>query len=249
MEYNSFFKNIKEPDNGDITAKNPLFKISQNGTKYRSICDNCNNNLLGAKYDHSLEALVRFINGLITSKIIVPSKFVMVKININKLARSIVGHILSSRNKYEEKITTDIELRKYFLDQSSLPPSRWKLLLRVYPYKRIVIARDLVVMNVLETEDELPSGLIDILSFYPIGFVLCSKGSNCGHIDIFSKCTTNIDDEIELFIDLSTYKHQNSEVARHYLWPVNISDDKYGTPMVLIGESVEDSIVTKKIQK
>jgi len=244
VEYNTFYEDVINAKAIIAGDKLQRYTTSQNGVKYRSLCGKCNNDLLGAKYDPELERLTKFTHNLVNSKITLPSN-VNLSLKLNKLSRSIIGHILSAKNNFEDQVLTDLKLRKYFLDTSSLPPKEMKLLFRIYPYEEIVIQRDCVVGS-MNRKDEFPSGSLDCLSFYPVAFVLCSDGSNCGQLDIFSKCTTNINDVMDFTIDLSTYKHPNSNVLRHFLWPINVSDDEYGASFLLASGSSSDSVITKK---
>jgi len=243
VEYNTFYdevNNTKAMLTGDELNR---YTISQNGVMYRSLCDKCNNDLLGAKYDKELECLTKFTHSLLTSKLTLPSN-ISLSLNINKLSRSIVGHILAARNHFEAQVLTDLKLREYFLDTSSLPPKEMKLLFRIYPYETIVIHRDCVVGS-MHKNAELPGGSLDCLFFYPIAFLLCSDDSKCKLLDMFSKCTTRIDDVIELPIDLSSHKHPNSNMVRHFLWPTNVSGDKYGASFLLASGASSDSVIAR----
>lgn len=74
--------------------------ISQNEIKFRTICENCNNNLLGAEYDREYKKLVDCLYNLY----ITPGKigqYVLIQgLKINRIARAIVGHMLAAREDY-----------------------------------------------------------------------------------------------------------------------------------------------------
>jgi len=243
IKYNTFYEGVNNEKarltGGELTQ----YITSQNGVKFRTICATCNNSLLGVKYDPELENLAKFTDALVSSDIMLPPS-VTTKSKINKLSRSIVGHILAAKDMYDNQVLTDKKLRKYFLDASSLPPRDMMLLFRIYPFASIVIQRDCIVAS-LNKENVFPGGMSDCLSFYPVAFVLCSSGSNCGLLDLFSKCTENIDDEVDIPIDLSSHKHRNDDVIRHFLWPINVSDDDYGASVMVTG-STSTSLIARK---
>lgn len=65
IKYNPFFKGIpNEKYEGEF----------QSGIRFRSLCENCNNNLLGAKYDPELNKFTLKISELIQSPVILPEK-------------------------------------------------------------------------------------------------------------------------------------------------------------------------------
>lgn len=242
VEYSELFGELKhEP--GLINFKH---FISQNGIKFRSICEVCNNTLLGRNYDLELTQLTNYINELLTAKIALPQNL-SYKAKINKLARAVVGHILSAKNEYDELSLIDKALRSFFLDPSAMPPKSYKLLFRIYPFNTIFIIRDILVKNVLSNKAiEIPDGVISCLSFYPIAFIINDGQSSCGMIDIFSLCSNDIDDEVELKIDLLSYKYPNIDKPRHPIWPCNISDDEDGTCIAIVTDNVDYSVIAKK---
>lgn len=58
VKYGTFF---------DIQDEDPFYSISQNGIKYRSICSNCNNKLLGSNYDIELINFTNTVASLLDS--------------------------------------------------------------------------------------------------------------------------------------------------------------------------------------
>jgi len=242
--YNNYYEDVANAKARITGDELYAYKISQNGIKFPSLCAKCNNTLLGANYDHELERLAKCVHNLVSSQVTLPSN-VTLSLNVNKLSRSVIGHLLAAKNKYDGQVLTDRKMREYFLDETLLPPKDMKLLFRLYPYESIIIHRDFVVGSLIKTA-QLPSGTVDCLSFYPIAFVLCSGASSCGLVDIFKYGTSTIDDMIDFPIDLSSHKHPNSNVVRHFLWPTNVSDDEYGTMFLLTSGASGDSVIAKK---
>lgn len=66
-------------------------KKYQNGIKFRSLCDNCNNDLLGVNYDKVLAEFTSQIMQIVKSSIALPPVF-KVTVKINRLCRAACGH-------------------------------------------------------------------------------------------------------------------------------------------------------------
>lgn len=228
---------------GDIEKErsNQRHNITQNGIKYRSICETCNNCLLGSNYDKELEKLIKEL----TLKLMLPS-VIKISINVNKLARSVAGHILAAKNNYDADNLVDIGLREFVLDSSSLPPRDTRLLFRLYPYDGIFIIRDVVVRNLYANHYPLPNGMLSCLSFYPIAFILCQSDFDCGLLDLFPLCSNDPERMTDVQIDLLSYRFPDSVKIRDPEWPCNITDNGEGVSMVLAGNSIKDSVVTQK---
>lgn len=217
--------------------------ISQNGIRFRTICANCNNNLLGAKYDTEYKKLVECLyNIYIDSSNI--SQYIIIKgLKLNRIARAIVGHILASREdyctgKFEES------LRQYFLDETSLPPTGISLLYYTYIYNTIMIIRDIVPKHIGNIDYDVPSSFMSCLNSFPLAFLLVNDCDNtCGLYNMFEVCTTDIDDEIDLKVDLLSYLYPNQKYARDPYWPCSVHDGETGTSMILATEIAQKSSI------
>ncbi len=87
----------------DIHNSKPL-KESQNGVKFRSICNDCNNRLLGSKYDKEYKKLVDLLYNLYTSKTKLEPYVDIEGLQVNKIARAIVGHFLASKSSFSNNL-------------------------------------------------------------------------------------------------------------------------------------------------
>lgn len=245
-EYNSLFGDLIKEDE----KLSKQFLIAQNGIKFRSICKECNNSLLGAIYDIELKELVDILNLMMISNVKLPNETV-INVNVNRIARSIIGHLLAAKKDYDSKTLIDKRLRKFFLDNTKLPPKDMQLLYYIYPYKSLMIVRDIVILRNGKSPFDIPKGLISCLSFYPIAFILCNKDSDCGLEDMFSLCTTNIDDKVKMKIDFTSYRFPNSSMMRPFLWPCKVSDGIDGVGGIMGGLYMTHSIISikRKIQQ
>ena len=220
---------------------------SSKGIVFHSICEKCNNDLLGNKTDKALKELIdRIKNGL---KNIQYSHYLNCNIQVNRVARAVVGHMLASKEYYDDQTITDTVLRDFFLDPRALPPNDMHLFYFFYPYDYIVIARDVVPFR-LERENDpfvAPTGSISCIYSYPIAFLL-SHGDESQYFklkDMFSYCTDNIDEKKEILFDFSTFSYPTTSLPRHFAWPINISTDPDGAMGVMGGESAQSLIIAK----
>jgi len=102
-----------------VPRYNQYSKISQNGIRFRTICAHCNNELLGRIYDPALCDFTKNVVAYITETlntartvedrlIAIPNRYFDVQ--INKMVRSICGHILAAKNEYQMEGTLENSL-------------------------------------------------------------------------------------------------------------------------------------------
>lgn len=222
-----------------MLGKNDLSKkqsISQNGVKFRTICERCNNDLLGAKYDKEYKRLVDCLYNLYITKGEIAQYIILKDLRINKIARAVVGHLLAARDDFCDS-DIEQELRDYFLDETALPPKEFKLLYYTYIYNTIMIIRDVVPRHFGNKDYDVPFALQSCLNTFPMAFILARKCENkCGLYDMFELCTSDIEEEIDIKIDLLSYLYPNHKCARDPYWPCNVNDDETGTSMILASE-------------
>ena len=240
VKYNSMMGKV------DLSNK---YSISQNGVKFRTICENCNNNLLGAKYDKEYKKLVDCLYNLYISKGKIPQYIIIKGLKINKIARAVVGHFLAAR---EDFCDSDIEreLRKYFLDEMALPPKDLNLLYYTYRYNTMMIIRDIVPKHFGNLEYDVPNAFQSCLNTFPIAFILANECENkCGLYDMFEICTSNIEEKIDIKIDLLSYLYPNHKHERDPYWPCNVNDSETGTSIILTSETGQRNSVLSDIRE
>lgn len=230
----------------EINGESPQqSQISQNGIKYRSICSRCNNDLLGSNYDKEYKKLVDLLYKLYITPGEIGQYVEIQGINVNKIARAIIGHFLAARNEYMDG-KVENELREYFLNTNLKPPKEFKLFYYVYIYNTIMIIRDVAPKKFGKMEYAIPEGLISCMNAFPIAFILAHKCDNEVDLyDIFELCTENIDETVNMRIDLLSYMYPNKKVLRDPYWPCNVSDDETGTSMMLISDNSNSSVFSQ----
>ncbi|MEL7602598.1 MAG: hypothetical protein AAGU77_05520 [Bacillota bacterium] len=233
------YQNLVQPSLSQDAQTVYKYLISQNGLAFRSLCESCNNANLG-QYDVEYGRIYDIIDKYLNSN----QKYRAIEFDchINKLARAIIGHLLASKNFYDEEFAIDIELRKYFFDQSMSRPD-FKLLYYYYPYKGIVIARDISILN---PRSFFHHSIVSCLFAYPLAFILYSGEGNgvCEFQDLFKCTTSTIDQVVKIKVDfLSCYLPDGR--FRHPLGLLNLSIDGNGSYAFVAGQSIDDAIIAK----
>ncbi|SJM89009.1 conserved hypothetical protein [Crenothrix polyspora] len=223
-----------------LQQKLPLSKgtISQNGVKYRTLCENCNNGLLGTEYDPSF---ISFVNDLAlylkTQFHISPA--INIKTKPQRVIRSLLGHIDAQGVGRHEKGEITEPLKAYFLDPSQHLPDSLNIYCWPFPYKHHVMARD-CAMGIF-TDGPLEVFSIWFLKFFPVAFMVTFDKPETIKYD-YMTCLSDyrrlgIDDEIEVTMNLDKIIHP--------WWP-EIPDDNF---VLLYGEQAITSFDARKRKK
>lgn len=217
----------------EITKQDEVIKqsTSQKGIRFRTICDSCNNDLLGKHYDPVMHEMSEFVKRYMTTEIEIPSDLT-IEIRINRLCRAVCGHLLAALVTYDDVNLIDKSLREYVLDPNRLPPKGMQLLAWPYPYGSIVISRNFVVKARSELV-HFPDGVVSFISSFPVSYVLHDGTDNCGLVDLFSYCTPNIDDVVSVPIDFNSMMYPNTSFYRNLKWPCDLSETPYAAMFVL----------------
>ena len=237
---NSIEVNVNHLYSG-IPTNNNYQKRFQSGIKYRSLCSECNNNILG-KYDMSYKNFVNSIKDMLRTSVTLPYT-VHIQIEINKVCRAVCGHFLAAKNFYDNKGHIDQELRMYVLDEQYALNSAYNLYYWIYPYKTTYIIRDSVVKS-YSNKVKFPANVISSWASYPIAFILAiDPTDNCGLNNLLSYTTNNIADVIDVPIDFRSSYYPGRNEVRDFLWPFNIGDDPDDVAFIVGGDAMNDSLV------
>ena len=226
------------------SSNNYMPLTTQNGVKYRSICSDCNNRLLGSESDPAYKEVVGAISAKI-EQLQHPNSSIQfcIEADINRLARAVIGHLLAAKNFYDDQCLVDMYMREFFLNQQYLPPTTMELLYFLYPYNTIQIVRDVVPVSLDKTN--IPQGMISCLYSYPIAFLLADRRQSLSLPNLFDYCTSNISDRAAIPLSIQTLYFPNTRVLRHQFWPCNVSDEIYSPQGLLGGQAMSDNIIAK----
>ncbi len=193
---------LKKPD-GRIHRRH-----SQNGMKFRTICDRCNNTLLGTRYDPDLNHLSRKVGQImrVSDRLDLPSS-VPIRIKPHKVARAVIGHLLAAEEYLPKSPRTAPKIdamRSYFTDDRLQMPDSLRLFFWPYRGRRVTILRGVAVMFGFTQVPNPPTVVGDFLKYFPAAFWLTSNAPESVTEQIKDReiCTDklDLDDEIELAV-------------------------------------------------
>jgi hypothetical protein len=190
-------------------------RYSQNGVKYRTICGACNNNYLGTKYDPAFNFFVNTVGSFLKTNIVLP-KVVSVKIEPQKIMRSLIGHLSAQGvNRFDKGLAT-IPIKNYFLDTSLSLPDNIHIYYWLYPHKSHVMARDFSFLNTRDGN----SCVMWLLKFFPIAFLVIFDKPNkwsFGLSELSRWRSKTIDFKATENIQLTNFPHP--------MWPEELVED------------------------
>lgn len=149
-------------------------ELSQSGLNFRTICEHCNNDLLGKEYDPNLidfaNTIGRFLKAEKEYNLYIPNE-TEITIKPQRVARAVVGHLLAftnpqNLNKQPPNTPYHDALREYFLNPHSPLPDRLNIYCWVYPANTQVIIDFHAVAIGLFKHTIMGS----LLKFFPLGF-------------------------------------------------------------------------------
>lgn len=157
-------------------APNMKGVMSRNGSKFKTICKDCNSNL--ADGDAEIARVCKLLTPIIKNYFEIARdvySLKVIEINAIKYMRSMIGHVLSATTVEECK--TPQEETSYFTplinfvrgDDSAIENTH-EIFYWFYPYKRHLSAKVMAYHH----GDNL--SLISLLSFFPIAFLIVEKG-------------------------------------------------------------------------
>jgi len=202
-----------------------IYSISQNGVKFRTICDDCNN-LLGRKYDPVLNEFALGVGRFLNTTLEMPP-IIKYETKPNLVIRAIIGHLLAAKGDFEST-TIDENFRKFFLDESADFPDSLKIFYWVYPYPYIVVIRDIVMPALrgnLGTK-----GCFSILKYFPIAYLVCNLAQYEGLDDLTFYYESKSSKVVNIPIKLKKVKHPQ--------WPEIVDD----TNFIVGGQSLKSSV-------
>ena len=123
---------------------------SQDGNKKKSICSNCNNHLLGLKYDPEMLELSKQVKNYYevykNSKLILPDVKEF-SYKPQRLARCVIGHTLADSFEMDPSIPPtsspmNDSLRDYFLQENSSLSPNFRIFYWLYPYDNTLVLQN-----------------------------------------------------------------------------------------------------------
>ncbi|EGN75120.1 hypothetical protein A28LD_1386 [Idiomarina sp. A28L] len=151
---------------------------SRNGSKFRTICHNCNNNHIG-NCDQEVATVFNFLSSKVKTYFECassPHNFVSENVNATKFARAMIGHILAATSVNEclrapQETPYFTPLQKFVLGDDKAIQHTHNIYYWFYPYTKHLSAKILSFWN----NGNL--SVVSLLSFFPIAFMVVEKGT------------------------------------------------------------------------
>ena len=193
--------------NDSLIYVNKPYKIQiDKGLKIRSICSDCNNHILGGNVDNELKIFMSEIDKYykLYYKEGIIFREAIIKINKEKILKSILGHIIACYGTQEdllEKFDTfkdcySNRMRKYVLGEENNFYNEIRVVFWLHPYRSIRIIPNIVFTELYDSSSSLGGSLF---SFYPIGIFIINrdeysilKNFNLNEIIINGDCQVKI---------------------------------------------------------
>ena len=236
-----------------LPSEKEYMRHYQSGIKYRSICAKCNNMVLGNN-DSEYKRFIKSVHNQLLEKleisqgVIQSIDTIIVKTKINRLLRSICGHLLAMKDTYDNQVLSDVYMRNYVLNEQLIFDKEY-FYVWIYPYATVVNARDFATRGFVNGTH--PHGMVSIMSSHPLAFICSSEDeSECGLDDLGKYTTSNIDDEVYVTLHFSTMFLSGLNQIKHFLWPFDVNNNTGGAMFAMTGKgSIEGSRVAIRKQK
>lgn len=208
----------------------------QSGIKYRTVCADCNNVLIGKNdeaYKEFHSAIVERLRdaSLSAEQGLVMPPSITVHTRINRVLRAVCGHFLAMKQRYDDAVIVDRCMRAYLQDET-LRMEDIHAFCWFYPYPTVVNARDFAVRG--SSAHTHPKGLVSVMASYPLAFMVSTNDEADCQVDGLARYTTTaIEDVVPVALHLTSAKYAGEIALKHFVWPANVSDDKNGALFAL----------------
>ena len=160
-------RHIVELLNAESRPTEKIGRILQNGLKFRTLCQQCNNDYLGLRYDPALASFTNTVANFLTSSMTLP-EVASIRGNPQWMMRSIFGHVAAQGvGRYLKGKETE-QLVDWFKDDTQPLPEGIRFYYWPFPYHDCIVFRDAAYLHI-------PSGdvcVIWLLKFFPVSFLM-----------------------------------------------------------------------------
>lgn len=204
--------------------------ISQNGVKYRTLCKQCNERL-GHNYDPVLNNFAIGVGEILQSTLKVPP-VIHYRTQPVILIRSILGHLLAAKAFIDNQIIDD-KIRDFLLDEKAALPEDIKIFYWLYPYREIVVIRDVVMPRIRGNFSEVEVGFgffTGILKYFPVAYLVCNLEQYDGLNELTAYRDLKLQETAEIPIDLTNIKHSRYPMDGGMAGGLSLQSSVYARP-------------------
>jgi len=208
--------------------RNAKSLISQNGLKYRTICQTCNSTI-GIKYDPYINHFSQSVGIYVKSILRFPST-INIKCKPMAIAKGILAHLLAAKAN-DDKCIFDNYIRQIIFDDDVSVPEDIYIYYWLYPYDQTIILRDFVKVNLNNPNDLSFSNLI---KYFPIAYMITDHINKQGLSELTHYRKLTINEEVDIPIQLNSILDP--------FWPEQ-TDENHA---LVLGQAGVESIFAKK---
>ena len=150
------------------------FEISQNGLKYRTICSDCNNRILGKNYDPELNKFSIDLKIFIQTELSLPS-IIHIEVKPIPIIKAVLGHLLAANIDFSDT-PFENKLRPIILNVDAPIPDDIHVFYWIYPYSVTTVMRDIVMPTKRGSFSSFSQ--FHILKYFPVAYLITEDTSH-----------------------------------------------------------------------
>ena len=183
-------------------GSNPNRVITQNGVKYRTLCQNCNSNLLGGQYDRTLNDFALGVGRFLKTTLSLPTTTTL-PTKPARLLRALFGHLLAAKAEIGHT-RPDEAMRQFVLNPTAALPPGLNVFYWIYPYPEVHVIRDVVMPSRYASLSK--PGIFSMLKYFPVAYLVTNLGEYEGLPSLSFYCPVDIDAVVRLPVPLAGAK-------------------------------------------
>jgi len=149
-------------------SSNPNRVLTQNGVKYRTLCQTCNSNLLGGQYDRTLNEFALGVGRFLKTTLTLPATTTFAT-RPARLLRALFGHLLAAKAEVEHT-KPDEAMRQFVLKPKAALPPELNVFYWIYPYPEVHVVRDVAMPS--RYASIAKPGIFSILKYFPVAYLV-----------------------------------------------------------------------------
>jgi len=193
----------------------PKHLETQNGVKFRTVCTQCNRNLLGTEYDPTLNDFALGVGQFLKTTIKLPSS-VGYATKPARLLRALFGHLLGAKSEVEDT-KPDQAMREFVLDKTVPLPQDLNVFYWIYPYPHVVVIRDVLMPVTRGRFDRM--GIFSILKYFPVAYLVTNLREYENLPSLSFYCPISLDTEVRIPIPMTP--------PRSAAWPEVVDNQNF----------------------
>ncbi len=183
-------------------SSNPNRVLTQNGVKYRTLCKNCNSNLLGAQYDKTLNNFALGVGRLLKTTLILPASTTF-ETRPARLLRALFGHLLAAKAQVGHT-KPDEAMRQFVLTPTAALPPELNVFYWIYPYPEVHVIRDVAMPS--RYASLAKPAIFSLLKYFPVAYLVTNLKEYEGLPSLSFYCPVHIDTVVRLPLPLAVVK-------------------------------------------